>query len=95
MAYRTLSALFFAALVAAAPAYADSVATYERQCSRDKWSKVYSCWADYNSPYSSSSTYCSGGRCDTTVRIKEQPRPPAPIVQDPLSTRIMDGHGPR
>jgi len=41
MAYRILSALFFAALVAAAPAYADSVATYERQCSRDKWSKVY------------------------------------------------------
>jgi|KBSMisStaDraftv2_1062788.scaffolds.fasta_scaffold94830_2 hypothetical protein len=97
MAPRILSLALLACLagLAAAPAYADSVATYERQCSRDKWSGVYRCWADYNSPYSSSSTYCSGGHCDTTVRLKAQPKPPEPIVQDPRSSRIMDGHGPR
>jgi len=95
MAYRILTAALVACLAgfAAAPASADS--TYESNCSRDKWSKVYKCWSEYDSPYSHSTTDCSGGNCYTVSRSKPQPKAPEPIVQDPLSTRIMDGHGPR
>jgi len=96
MAPRILSSLALLACLAgitAAPASADS--TYERNCSRDSWSHVYRCWSEYDSPYSNSSTYCSGGHCDTKTIWKPQPKPPEPIVQDPRSSRIMDGHGPR
>jgi len=84
MAYRILSVAILACLAGLAAAPASAQSTYESRCSRDKWSGVYRCWADYSSPYSSSSTYCTSGRdgvrCDTSSGPKWQP--PAHVRQD-------------
>jgi len=103
MATRILSAALVACLAgfaAAAPASADS--TYESNCSRDKWSKVYKCWSEYDSPYSHSTTDCYGGHCDTRTESKPQPKivipePPRPYtpptaVRDPYTgVEVMRG----
>jgi hypothetical protein len=50
----------------------------------------------YDGKYSTQTTRCAWARgshvCETETVSKPQP---APIVQDPRSSRIMDGHGPR
>jgi hypothetical protein len=101
MAYRILSAAIVACLagLAAADASAQTTSTYHSGCSRDKWTGAYNCRAEYDSPYSNTTTYCTSGRngrsCETETVRKPQPRRAEPIIQDPNSTRIMDGHGPR
>jgi len=94
MATRILSAALIACLagLAAAPASADS--TYERRCSRDKWSGVYKCWSEYDSQYSHSSTDCSGGHCYTKTESKPQPAPRIPDA-NPHGPPSGPGYGPR
>jgi len=53
---------------------------------------VYECQATATSKYGTTQATCNSRfGCVTTSETKRQP---APIVQDPRSSRIMDGHGP-
>ena len=83
MASRILSLALLACLAggAIAPASAETTtATSETRCSRDKWSGVYRCHSEYDSPYSNITGIAPpGGRhCETDVKLKPQPTPRLP-----------------
>ena len=96
MAYRILSAAAFACLALAGPALAGSVTECHGGWFANGWGPkryIYECQSTAESRYGTTQTTCSSRfGCVTTSERKPQP---APIVQDPRSTRIMDGHGPR
>ena len=99
MAYRSLTLAAFACIALAGPALAGS----STEChggwygsGHGGWGPkryVYECQATAESRYGTSQTTCNSRfGCVTTSERKRQPEP---IVQDPRSSRIMDGHGPR
>jgi hypothetical protein len=101
MASRILSLALLACLAggAIAPASAETTtATSETRCSRDKWSGVYRCHSEYDSPYSNITRHCTSGgpngrHCETDVRLKPQPTPRVPdppYAPPPLPTVERD-----
>jgi len=90
MAYRSLTLAAFACIALAGPALAGS----SMECHGSWIGKryYYECQATAESKYGTTQTTCNNHfGCVTTSERKRQP---APIVQDPRSSRIMDGHGP-
>jgi len=97
MAYRVLSAAVFACLAGlSAAASAAETTTATSQTRIYGYRGHYESEHTYDGKYSTQTTRCAWSRgshvCETETASKRQP---APIVQDPRSSRIMDGHGPR
>jgi hypothetical protein len=101
MAYRILSAAIVACLagLAVVPASAQTTATSQTHCARDKWTRAYNCRHEYDSRYSNTTTWCTSGRrgrhCETETISKTVPKlgvapDPAPRPYTPPPQGTVD-----
>ena len=81
-------------LLAAVPA-ASAGSGGDTECGYERTStggRAYVCRSIYRSPYSTTYQTCAANRISSACQTRTVDK--TPIVQDPRSSRIMDGHGP-